>query len=459
MTNTGTWTVAELQNLRLRIGGTGGNQSNTKYITVYGATVTITYRVQGTAYTIDTSSSINGITIEPSTQDILGGNSGTVLVHASDSSEFNITDNGINVFSQLVEYTIDGEETAIPSSYTNLSSGITINSSYPIANAYNNSSQTALYARLDFNTSITGYIELLFDFSEIPANASITSITARARLRVSNTSRMTNTICRLYTGNTAKGSNITFATTSATQYTLTPGSWTRSELSDLRMRIGATSTNSTSSKYIYIYGADITIEYSANGKHYTYTISNINADHTIIIAEIPTEKFYLKSNGAWVNVNKIYLKSNGTWTQVALSYLSDNNIQYLIQGQYSPPVVEETWETIYDDYITWFHEDNGDYPYCWLGGLADLYPEEGSVWRITYNNVQYRCVGVTYVVGEWGQTAVCIGNPKWGMMEDDGTDVPFVFNNIGWGAWTGSLNVPNNVDTQAYYFKIERLVE
>lgn len=106
----------------------------------------------------------------------------------------------------------------------------------------------------------------------------------------------------------------------------------------------------------------------------------------------------------------------------------------------------ETWETLIDYNVNWIQDSNNDYPYCWISDLSDVAISNGSVWRITYDNVEYR---LTAVSGK-------IGNPKWGGGTDDGSDVPFVFENNGWGAWNGSLNVPN-VDS-SYPFKIERLV-
>lgn len=106
----------------------------------------------------------------------------------------------------------------------------------------------------------------------------------------------------------------------------------------------------------------------------------------------------------------------------------------------------ETWETVYDGNISWYPDSENDYPYCWLSSLSDVSIPGGSVWRVTYDNAQYRCTAVS------GK----IGNPKWEGGTDDGSNVPFVFHDSGYGAWTGSLNA-SNVDAQ-YYFKIERLV-
>ena len=165
--------------------------------------------------------------------------------------------------------------TLVASGNTGLT-GMTISGSYPITNAYNNSSNTASYARYSISTSTTGYVYLTYDTSDIPETATIQSVTAKARLRISNTSRVTSRVCRLYTGTTAKGSNTDFSSTSSggTVINLSTGtSWTRSELNDLRMRIGGTGSSSTSSKYIYIYGTDITITYVTESRTVTTTLT------------------------------------------------------------------------------------------------------------------------------------------------------------------------------------------
>lgn len=116
----------------------------------------------------------------------------------------------------------------------------------------------------------------------------------------------------------------------------------------------------------------------------------------------------------------------------------------------------ETWETIYDGNIHWMREDNGDYPYCWISELGSTPITVGSVWRVTYNNTEYRCTGKTASLS--GQNYNVFGNPVWSGGTDDGSNVPFMFIDYTiYGSWSGGLNVPN-VDNSNYYFKIERLV-
>ena len=113
-----------------------------------------------------------------------------------------------------------------------------------------------------------------------------------------------------------------------------------------------------------------------------------------------------------------------------------------------------TWETIYDGNIQWLREDNGDYPYCWISDLGSTPIAVGSVWRVTYNNTEYRCTGKTVSLG--GRNFNVFGNPVWSGGTDDGSNVPFIFIDYNiYSAWSGGLNAPN-VDSSIYYFKIER---
>ena len=70
---------------------------------------------------------------------------------------------------------------------------MTINSSYPIARGYTDATSTT-YTRFDVTQSTTGSVYFLFDTSSIPAGATITSVTARGKAKVSNTTRVTNTV-------------------------------------------------------------------------------------------------------------------------------------------------------------------------------------------------------------------------------------------------------------------------
>lgn len=225
--------------------------------------------------------------------------------------------------------------TLVPSGNTGLT-GMSISGSYPVTNAYTDETSTT-YARYSISQSTTGSVYFTFDVSDLPASATITSVTAKARARVSSTTRVTNTKCQLYTGTTAKGSNSTFATTSnpPTAITLTPGTWTRSELNDLRLFVGGTGSSSTSSRYIYFYGASVTITYTV--ATYDVTISNstsatvtasassVEAGGSVSIISDTLTGITVTDNG--VNVTNQFVQgTSGTESSVPTSYTAGPSI-------------------------------------------------------------------------------------------------------------------------------------
>ena len=67
----------------------------------------------------------------------------------------------------------------------------------------------------------------------------------------------------MYTGTTAKGSATTWVSSGSNvaknTYSLTTGDWTLEELADARIYITATNSARQNSRYIYVYGATLTV--------------------------------------------------------------------------------------------------------------------------------------------------------------------------------------------------------
>lgn len=178
------------------------------------------------------------------------------------------------------QISINDSITLIPDGYSSQNSSYSsISTSYPITNAYTDSNSYN-YAYITCNTGSSAATYISFTFSEvsdIPSNATIDSITAKAKVQVSSSSYISTAVLQLYSGATAKGSSTSAKSTTATQYSLTAGTWTREELDDLQIRYtGTRGTNNTNrAAYLYFYGADITINYSVNGTAYEITsVSN-----------------------------------------------------------------------------------------------------------------------------------------------------------------------------------------
>ena len=195
----------------------------------------------------------------------------------------------------------------LPSSYESMTN-LTANTSYPITRAYTNTSSTT-YAQLNCSKkNAAGSVYFTgFDFSAIPTNATIVSVTIKVKCMVSSTSYITSASVQAYKGNSAVGSSNNFRTTTATTYTLTSGTWSRTDLDNLKIYFTATRGNTNSTCYMRIYGMEVTVVWDA-----------------------PTEQLYTKVNGSWVEVSAVYKKVNGVWVEQSdLANIFDVNTIYV----------------------------------------------------------------------------------------------------------------------------------
>lgn len=191
---------------------------------------------------------------------------------------------------------------------------MSIDSGYPINRAYTNADSTT-YARFNLNASSTASVYLTFDTSDIPDGATISSVTARGKARVSSTTRVTNTVMQLYSSTTAKGSNRTFASTTASTQTITAGTWTLSELRNLRLKVGGKASSSTSSKRIDFYGADVTVTYTASNVPVTGVSLDKSTDSVEIGSTITLTETVAPSNAT--NKTVSWSTSNSSVATVA----------------------------------------------------------------------------------------------------------------------------------------------
>lgn len=198
---------------------------------------------------------------------------------------------------------------ANPSGYDERSSWRNVTN---LQNAYNGTENTT-YATFGLQTgTYLTYIYLTFDLSSIPANAIIDSVSCdvKSRIENANTSRIAEKQVQLFNGTEAKGT-VTTIPFSTSIVSLDTGTWTREELDNLTLRFYAKRgyTGTSNNYYIYVYGADLTIEYTSGGV---------------------TQTLKIKSNGSWQDVSKVYKKENGSWVeQTDLSQVFDTNANYV----------------------------------------------------------------------------------------------------------------------------------
>lgn len=321
------WTRSDLNDLRLRIGGTGSSSTSSKYIRIYGADVTITYTVQ----IYDVTSSTTGGTIKPSgtTEVALGDNYTLHIIGLS--SKPTVMDNNIDVTSQLTQSN-ELTETLIPEG--NTSSGFTVSN---ITNAYADADSDN-YA--DLIAPAGGYACTLYldmQSLDIPSDATITSVSCQATLQYNRNSSSSGftASCQMYAGSTAKGSATTVVSAGGTDvvkttFNLTVGSWTASEIASARFYLTATNNAGSTQRHIYVYGVSFNVTYESDGVIYVYTLTNVQANHTIVVTAAASQKMYIKINGTWTQAIKIYKKINNVWVEQSdLTQVFDSGTNYI----------------------------------------------------------------------------------------------------------------------------------
>ena len=180
-----------------------------------------------------------------------------------------------------------------------------------ITRAYHPATNTSEYGQVNLtrgDNAVT-YFYFKFDTSAIPANATILAVSCQIRLRISTTTASYVAIrqVQMFAGTTPKG-DPSAAPGSNTTLSLAPGTWTREEMNDARIRLYAVrgSSNVNNSYGFVIYGATLTVDYEY--------------DDTPVV----TMPMRVKVNGAWETPTKVLVKQSGIW-QASSGILAKDN--------------------------------------------------------------------------------------------------------------------------------------
>ena len=303
ITNTGSWTYEEIQDLQIRVTATRGtsNTSRAAYIYFYGATLTINYSIHGTAYTIAATSHVSNVTVDPASQEVMEGGSATVSIYADMIDDLTITDNGTDIVNELVVHEVEtgGTKETVLGNYELVSgsfngSGASYFSSI-VGNGANASQTTTSYYSGGNGTIAVFTYDLVFE--DIPSNATITQLYCEVNGHAESTSNANEYMCaQLISGNTDISEEYNFksaGTTSNTTHTLTATTLpTLAQLENLKLqcRLGyyGGAINGATCYVTY------TVPSSGSDYYWTYTIENVAADHVILIEQtgpfIPPEE-------------------------------------------------------------------------------------------------------------------------------------------------------------------------
>lgn len=307
------WTVAEVNNIRLRFGGTRASSDSNGYIYFYGATLSITYSVQGTEYEIISTLGTDAVdSIDPAGQTyVMGSDSYELNVYADSLDNISVEDNGTDVTNSLVQHQNQAGEVTLSKTANSFTTGFSggtnmnfytaasttgNNFNYAVGNTAENpgtgSSVWTYVKENNDSTNNTGYADFVFDFSDIPSNATIKSVQVKCYGAVESASQSTShSDITLFSGSTQKGTMQSFTSSTNSIITITtPGTWTREELQSAKLRfaVGYYGGRIFGITWNVTYETPVTSQY-----YWTYTLTNVSADHTILIGnaiiEIPDE--------------------------------------------------------------------------------------------------------------------------------------------------------------------------
>lgn len=290
-------------NLGIRLTIRRSSRNTQGYLYIYGAEIEVEYYIP--VYHDVTLTNTTSATVAVSDAHPLEGSD--VTVTASTLNGIAVTDNGTDVTNSFVQGGT-GTATSYPTTYD--ASGSISGTHYQqcIGQGLDNTVSGNDYAS---SSGSTAHIDYSFDFSEIPAGAAIQSVSVKVKGHCESTSSSSEVATlRLYSGSTAKGSESEFTSTSDQTVTMTAGTWTQAELQSaiLRFTIGYYGGA--------VSGAEWTVAYELDG--WVYTISNVVADHAIVVSAASSTALYVKQSSAWVQVIRAYRKANGSWQEVAL---------------------------------------------------------------------------------------------------------------------------------------------
>ncbi len=192
--------------------------------------------------------------------------------------------------------------TLLPSAYdTSKTAYSSVNGSYPLANGLNCNADSDTYAEVNLLTGsyTESYLSLMFDTSQIPADATIESISCRLKARISNSSPYVLTgTAQLYYGTNAMGSGVDLGTSAVAQTISEVGYWDRERLDTLRLLITCKRgvMGGSNSQTLRFYGAELVVNYTGGNTE-------------------PSEQLMLRQSGTWAAISKVYKKSGGQWVE------------------------------------------------------------------------------------------------------------------------------------------------
>ena len=303
----------------IRINCRRASRNTTSYMYIYGAEILVTYTIP-VSYNITVNNS-SSAAVTASSSTVLEGES--AVITSDTISGITVTDNGTNVTSQFIQH---GGTNGDYSIETRGNYGFTLNEAGYYQSQNTSIDKSCSVCRINFNLPVSAtitfqyinYAEASYDFG-VFGNVDV-ALTTNYYPAGSNGATISETsykkACNTSSDNTSSVQTLTYSNVSAGSHFI-----------DVKYsKDDATGSNYDALQF------KVTITYSQSVTYYTYTISNITADHTIVVSSTAAQdKLYVKVNGSWVEATAVYKKVNGAWIeQTDLTSVFENGVNYKI---------------------------------------------------------------------------------------------------------------------------------
>lgn len=291
------------------------NRNTQGYLYIYGAEIEVNYTVP-VYHDVTITNSTSATVTASDTHPLEGTN---VEIMADSMSGIRVTDNGTDVTSQFTQKT---QTTADYEIVNEGSYGFALSNGYYVSQN-KGVDKSAAVCHVDFYLPVSGtvtfsyinYAEATYDFG-VFGNVDValsTSYYAAGSNGATITDSSYKKACNTSSDNTSSVQTLTYSNVSAGNHSI----WVKFSKDD------ASAANNDTLQF------QVTITLSQSITYYGYTISNIQADHAIVVTASgggPT--LYVKLNGSWVQVQRAYVKSNGSWSQVAVNQAFSSGTNY-----------------------------------------------------------------------------------------------------------------------------------
>lgn len=302
----------------IRINCRRSSRNTTSYVYIYGAEIEVTYTVP--VYHSVTINNSTSATVTASDTNPLEGTD--VEIRSDTISGITVKDNGADVTSQFTQRQGQAESYEVENVGTY---GFTLNSSTGYYTSNNTGvDKSASVCRVDFYVPVAAtitftfinYAEQGYDFGvfgniDVALNNNYYAAGSSGATITDSSYKLA---CNTSTYNTSSAHTLTYDM-SAGNHSI----WVKYSKDD------ASADNNDTLQFKVAITLD---EPYTPGTYYGYDITNISADHTIVVTASAQDKAYFKVNGSWTEVT-IYKKINGSWVkQTSLSNVFDSGTDY-----------------------------------------------------------------------------------------------------------------------------------